>query len=44
MTRKQITWIARQTLPMFWLMIVAVLLVWFFPEIITFLPRQMKMG
>jgi TRAP-type C4-dicarboxylate transport system permease large subunit len=43
MTKKQITWIARQALPMFWLMIVAVLLIWYFPQIITFLPRQMKM-
>jgi hypothetical protein len=29
---------------MFWLMIVAVLLIWYFPQIITFLPQQMKMG
>jgi tripartite ATP-independent transporter DctM subunit len=43
MTKRQITWIARQALPMFWLMIVAVLLVWYFPQLITFLPRQMKM-
>ncbi len=43
MTKKQITWIARQALPMFLLMIVAVLLIWYFPQIITFLPRQMKM-
>jgi len=44
MTKRQITWIARQTLPMFSLMIVAVLLIWLFPPIITFLPQQMKMG
>ncbi len=44
MTNKQITWIARNTVPMFLLMVVAVLLIWFVPEIITFLPRQMKMG
>jgi len=43
MTKRQITWIARQALPMFWLMIVAVFLVWYFPQLITFLPRQMKM-
>jgi len=42
MTKRQITWIARQALPMFWLMIVAVFLVWYFPQLITFLPRQMK--
>ncbi|MBK9673848.1 MAG: TRAP transporter large permease subunit [Betaproteobacteria bacterium] len=44
MTRKQITWIAKETLPMFYLMIVAVLLIWFFPDLVTALPRQMKLG
>jgi TRAP-type C4-dicarboxylate transport system permease large subunit len=44
MTRKQITWIAKHTLPMFYLMIVAVLLIWFFPGLVTALPRQMGMG
>ena len=44
MTKRQITWIAKQALPMFYLMIVAVLLIWYFPQIITFLPEQMKMG
>ena len=37
-------WIAKQALPMFCLMIVAVLLIWYFPQIITYLPQQMKMG
>jgi TRAP-type C4-dicarboxylate transport system permease large subunit len=31
------------TLPMFFLMIVAVLLIWFFPGIVTWLPGQMKL-
>jgi tripartite ATP-independent transporter DctM subunit len=44
MTKKQITWIAKETLPMFYLMIVAVLLIWFFPDLVTALPRQMKLG
>jgi TRAP-type C4-dicarboxylate transport system permease large subunit len=44
MTQRQITWIARNALPMFWLMIAAVLAIWFFPTLVTFLPRQMKMG
>ena len=44
MTGKQITWIARNTVPMFLLMVAAVLLIWFVPQIITFLPQQMKMG
>ena len=42
MTKRQITWIARQALPMFYLMIVAVLLIWYFPQIITFLPQKMR--
>src|SRR4051794_7763167 len=44
MTKKQITWIARNTLPMFWLMTFAVVLIYYFPALITFLPRQMKLG
>jgi len=44
MTKKQITWIAKQALPMFYLMIVAVLLIWYFPQLITYLPQQMKFG
>ena len=44
MTKRQITWIARQALPMFFLMIVAVLLIWFFPQLVTLLPQQMKTG
>src|SRR5258706_3539430 len=43
-TGKQITWIARHTIPMFLLMVVAVLLIWFVPDLITFLPRQMQMA
>ncbi len=42
MTKKEITWIARQTAPMFALMVSAVLLIWFFPAIVTWLPRQMN--
>ena len=44
MTKKQITWIARQALPLFLLMVAAVLLIWSFPQIVTYLPQQMKMG
>ena len=44
MTKRQITWIARQALPMFYLMIAAVLLIWLFPQLVTALPQQMKMG
>jgi tripartite ATP-independent transporter DctM subunit len=41
MTKRQITWIARETLPMFYLMTAAVLLIYFVPELVTWLPRQM---
>src|SRR6266536_1496778 len=44
MTNRQITWIARQAVPMFLLMTVALLAVWFFPDLVTFLPHQMKFG
>jgi C4-dicarboxylate transporter, DctM subunit len=43
MTHRQITWIARHTLPMFFLMCAAVLAIWFFPSLVTLLPRHMKM-
>ena len=44
MTGRQITWIARQAMPSFLLMCVAVLLIWFFPGLVTWLPQQMKLG
>ncbi len=44
MTGKQITWIARHTIPMFLLMAAAVLLIWFVPGIITYLPQKMRVG
>jgi TRAP-type C4-dicarboxylate transport system permease large subunit len=31
-------------MPMFYLMILAVLLVYWFPELITWLPKKMKFG
>ena len=43
MTGRQITWIARQALPMFFLLCVAVLAIWFLPELVTALPQRMKM-
>jgi tripartite ATP-independent transporter DctM subunit len=42
MTKREITWIARVTLPFFVLMGTAVLLIYFFPAIVTWLPAQMK--
>ena len=41
MTRREITWIGRVALPFFFLMIAAVLLVYFFPGLISWLPAQM---
>jgi C4-dicarboxylate transporter, DctM subunit len=43
MTGKQLTYIARVTLPMFLLMVAAVLLLYLFPGLITWLPQQMKL-
>jgi tripartite ATP-independent transporter DctM subunit len=42
MTQREITWIARVTLPFFFLMCAAILLVYFFPVIVTWLPAHMK--
>jgi C4-dicarboxylate transporter, DctM subunit len=44
MTGKQITWIARHTLPMFCLMIAVTLAIYFLPQLVTFLPHQMRLG
>ncbi len=41
MTGRQLTWIARVTMPMFFLMCVAVALIYVFPDIVTWLPQQM---
>jgi len=42
MTKREIGWIARVTLPFFLLMIAAVGLIYSFPEIVTWLPEQMR--
>lgn len=42
MTGKELTWIARVTLPMFFLMCTAVVITYAFPQIVTWLPRQMS--
>jgi tripartite ATP-independent transporter DctM subunit len=41
MTGRQLTWIARVTMPMFLLMCVAVVLIYLFPGIVTWLPEKM---
>jgi C4-dicarboxylate transporter DctM subunit len=38
MTQREIGWIARVTLPFFWLMAAAVALIYVFPQIVSFLP------
>jgi C4-dicarboxylate transporter DctM subunit len=43
MTGKQLTYVARVSMPMFFLMIGAVLLIYFVPGIVTWLPTQMKL-
>jgi TRAP-type C4-dicarboxylate transport system permease large subunit len=42
MTNRQLPWIAMAALPMFLMMVVGVLLIYWFPELVTWLPRQMK--
>jgi C4-dicarboxylate transporter DctM subunit len=42
MTQREIGWIARVTLPFFYLMLAAVGLVYAFPQIVTWLPAQMR--
>ncbi len=42
MTGRQLPWIARQSAPMFALMVVAVLLIYLLPDLATWLPQQMR--
>jgi len=42
MTQREIGWIARVTLPFFFLMVLAVSLIYLFPQIVTYLPAQMR--
>jgi TRAP-type C4-dicarboxylate transport system permease large subunit len=42
MTKREIGWIATVTLPFFFLMLAAVGLVYLFPQIVTWLPAQMR--
>jgi TRAP-type C4-dicarboxylate transport system permease large subunit len=42
MTKKEIGYVARVTLPFFFLMIAAVAIIWFFPQIVSALPQQMR--
>ncbi len=41
MTKREITWIARVSLPLFFLMVAAVAAIFFFPGLVTWLPGRM---
>ena len=41
MTRREIGWLAKVTLPFFFLMVLAVALIWLFPGIVTALQQEM---
>jgi tripartite ATP-independent transporter DctM subunit len=41
LTKRDITWIARQSMPLFWLMLAFVLLLWFVPGIAIWMPARM---
>lgn len=41
MTKRQLPWIAKVTLPMFFLMVVAVVLIYFVPSLVTWMPGLM---
>jgi len=43
MTGREVSYVARVALPMFLLMIVAVLIIYIFPDIVTWLPRNMRL-
>jgi tripartite ATP-independent transporter DctM subunit len=42
MTKKEITWIARVSMPLFFLMVAAVGIIYFFPQLVTWLPDRMQ--
>jgi len=43
MTKREISYIARAAFPYFVMMVIAVLAIWFVPQLVTFLPSQMKL-
>ncbi len=42
MTGREMTWVGRQALPMFILIVIAVLLIYLVPELVSWLPGKMK--
>ncbi len=41
LTKRELTWIAKTVIPMFGLMMFAILLIYFFPDVVLWLPRRM---
>ncbi len=44
MTKLELPWIARAAMPMFLLMVLAVALIYLFPDLVVWLPHQMRMA
>ena len=42
MTKREITWIAKVSMPLFFLMVAAIALIFFFPGLVTWLPAHMR--
>ncbi|MCY1376680.1 TRAP transporter, DctM subunit [compost metagenome] len=42
LTKRDVTWIARTAWPLFVLMMAAVMLTYFVPDVVLWLPRQMQ--
>jgi len=43
MTKRQINTIAVAAFPYFLMMLIAVIAIWYFPQLVTLLPSQMKL-
>jgi C4-dicarboxylate transporter, DctM subunit len=41
MTKREVTWLSRVTLPYFLMMVFALVMLWWFPQIVSFLPSKM---
>jgi TRAP-type C4-dicarboxylate transport system permease large subunit len=41
MTKREVNWIAKACLPYFFVMCLAVCLLWWFPQLVLWLPKQM---
>lgn len=41
MTKRDITWIAKVCMPYFFIMVAAVILLWWFPQLVTWMPNRM---